>query len=78
MKQNVIDKIEIEWLGKYAGYNLTMFHKEEMIFSLWFTNVTYNSEGMLHFFPISCCLQSIDNWFGFERIYTNGVVLAVE
>ena len=50
MKQNVIDKIEIEWLGKYAGYNLTMFHKEEMIFSLWFTNVTYNSKGILRFY----------------------------
>ena len=50
MKQNVIDKIEIEWWGRRAGYRLIMFHKEKMIFSLWFTNVTYNRMGKLRFY----------------------------
>ena len=50
MKQNVIDKIEIEWWGKRGGYRLVMYHKENVVFSSWFMNVRYNYDGKLRFY----------------------------
>ena len=50
MKQNIIDKIEIEWYGKPTGYRLVMYHKEKMVFLSWFMNVKYNYDGKLRFY----------------------------